>query len=103
MFYDDDIDVFFDEFAEDVIYTRHGYNPVTMSKAMIFDLPGSLQPIGRVVVSIERPQGQIKTAAFPNLSRLDTFIVQGTEYKISEPPTDNGTGITTVILAEGSR
>lgn len=103
MFYDDDIDAFFseDEFAKSVSYLEHG-NTTATSISGIFDAPGNIVAIGRANMIIERPQILVKTSDIPNISPSDTMTIDSTVYKVVEWTSD-GTGTTTVILAEGKR
>lgn len=101
MFYDDDIDAFFSDFAEDVTYVESGVAATTTIDA-IFDSPGSVITIGRVTMIIESPQVRLKSTDVPNISGDDKFIIRGVTYKVTNA-TNDGTGITTVILAEGKR
>lgn len=101
MFYDGDIDTFFDAFAEDVTYAESG-SAGTSTIDGIFDSAGSIVTIGKATMVIEKPQVLIKSSDVPNLSADDTFTHNGTTYKVVHW-TDDGTGMTTVILAENKR
>jgi len=101
MFYDDDIDVFFDDFGKSIIYRESG-SAATTTIDGLFDSPGSVVTIGKATMVIEKPQVRVKTTDVQNISTDDTFTYNGTAYKVVHW-THDGTGITTVILAEGKQ
>jgi hypothetical protein len=101
MFYDGDIDAFFSDFAEDVTYAESGIAATTIIDG-IFDSPGSVITIGRQYMVVEKPQVRVKSTDVPRISGDDTFVIRSTTYKVVNS-TNDGTGITTVILAEGKR
>lgn len=103
MFYDNDIDVFLDEdeFAKSVSYRAFGVAAAS-SISGIFDAPGSVVTIGRASMIIEKPQVRVAASAVPDISDGDTMTIDSTVYKVAHW-TDDGTGMMTVILAEGKR
>lgn len=100
MFYDDDIDVWFDEFAQDVTYTASGVAAATISA--IFDAPGTIQRIGAAAVLVDKPQITVKATDVPAPTLHDTAVVGGVTYKVTGY-TPDGTGVTIITLAEESR
>lgn len=101
MFFDNDLDVFLstDEFAEDITW-NHGNSVSGISG--IFDSPGTTIMVGIVPTYIERPQVILKTSDIPNADNSDTFEIRSTTYKVVSLSPD-GTGLTTIVLAEGKR
>lgn len=75
---------------------------MTLTKGGIFDAPGTVVTIGAVSTYIERPQVRVKTSDVPSISNADSFTIRSKTYKVVIP-TPDGTGITTVVLAEGKR
>jgi hypothetical protein len=103
MIYDDDMDVFLDddEFADDITYLAYG-SASGSSIHGIFDAPGSIVTIGRVSMVVERQQVRVKTSDISSITSSDTMTIDSIEYKVG-PWTHDGTGMSTVILAEGKR
>ena len=103
MFYDDDIDTFLDsdEYAVGISYLAYGSAAATTIYG-IFDAPGSIVTIGRATMMIEQPQVKVKTTDISGITTSDTMTIGSTEYKIASW-THDGTGVSTVILAEGKR
>ena len=103
MFYDSDMDTFFDtdEFAKSMSYLARGSVTATSING-IFDAPGSGATIGRASMIIEKPQVRVKSSDVASITEDDMMTIDSTVYKVVAGTAD-GTGITTVILAEGKR
>lgn len=99
MFYEDDIDSFFEDFGQDVVWT-HG--SVSMTISAIIDMPGAIQKISGVAIQVQSISATIKTADISGITQSDTITFDSTVYKITEILPD-GTGITRLTLATGTR
>lgn len=87
MFWDDDIDVFFDDFAVDAVYTPTVGEPKTIS--VLFDADEEVL-FGGVISTA--PAITAITSDVSDIKKGETIEVDGTTYKVWEPmPDKHGT------------
>ena len=95
MFYDDDIDVFFDEFAVDITYNG------SPSKG-IFTAAGTLVNVGKIGYITAENELIVKSSDCSSVKKTDSIVIGGTTYHPFQPQAD-GTGITKMYLATNVR
>lgn len=92
MFYEDDIDIFFDVFGEAAVYDG------AINVTVIFDNNFEMLNIQTGEIESAGPQVTIKTSAIPNITHGKTLVIHSTTYYIRGIEPD-GTGITKLTLS----
>lgn len=96
MFWEDDIDIFFADFAIPAIWTPSGGEATSIE--VIFDAPFEAINVLTGEVDTTKPQCLVKSSAVDGISKGDVIVCNGGPYYVVKPQPD-GTGITTVILS----
>ena len=95
MFYDDDIDVFFNDFAQTVTYNGASIKAVSTPA-------GTLQTYGTIAYITTEHELIVKSTDCPSIKKSDVVVVGGISYHPVQPQPD-GTGITKMTLAVNVR
>lgn len=97
-FYDNDISLFFTDFAVDAVYTPQG-GPASTIKVIFNNEYNRVVDInGFAGIESSAPQAVCKTTDAANARHGDTLVINGTTYYIAEIMPD-GTGITVLALS----
>jgi len=97
-FWVDDLDVFFQDFVVDAIYTPQG--GVASTIKVIYDREYiAVDTAGNVLMESRSPIAHCKNSDIPNVKHGDTLMIDGMTFYVTEIQPD-GTGITRLILSE---
>lgn len=100
MFYDEDIDIIFSDFAEDIIYAAQPKLPqdgVTIKG--IFDNEGQNVTIFDGQIEASGPQVTVKSSSITGVKHGDTVTIRSKDWYVRGIK-DDGTGITILNLSE---
>lgn len=99
-FYEDDLDIVFSDFAEDVIYAAQPKLPQDGATIKgIFDNKGQNVTVFDGEIQASGPQVTVKSLDVVGVRHGDTFTIRSKAWYVRGVE-DDGTGVTVLILSE---
>lgn len=100
MFYDEDLDLIFSDFAEDIIYAAQPKLPQDgVAIKGIFDNQGQNIAIYSESIEGTRPQVTVKSSSITGVKHGDTVTIRSKTWYVRGVE-DDGTGITVLTVSE---
>jgi len=94
----DDLDIFFQDFGVDAVYTPQGGAASTI-RVLFDNTYVAVDTAGNVLAESKSPIAHCKTSDIQGIRHGDTLLINGTTYYIVEHQPD-GTGISVLVLSK---
>ncbi len=91
-FYENDLDVFFEDFAEEVVWEGNSI------QAIFHNAYEAVQIFGEQFESKD-PFLEVKTSDVAGMEKSDIVVARSTTYYVAEPAHDDGTGFSVIRLS----